>query len=442
MKHINVVDSPTGTGKTSWAIGYVNSLPSSHRVIYITPYLKEVDRIIDACPDKNFIQPDVRLGKGSKRNHLLELLMVGANIVSTHALFSMIDDELIEALRSQNYILILDEVMNVVEQFNMYSDLATRVDVESATLEDIRTLIDTGLIRVMSDFRIEWPNSNAPLHKYLLLKNLADRNMLYLVHDNFLVWSFPIEVFMPGIFDSIWILTYMFDAQIQKYYYEFFGLDYDLYHIETASFLLTETTDFQYEESWINKVRPLVNIYEGGGNNIGGYFNRPSSDKVYRTALSANWYYQFGKLHPLVSGGMENFFRTLPASSEQRLWTCFKRDVQSLKTPRATTKNWLELTARATNDYGERTALSYLINRYINPFYAAFFQKKGISINADFYALSEMIQWIFRSAVRNGVPIDIYVPSQRMRSLLRTWLTQKDYRRTIIDLGDGELENV
>ena len=51
-----------------------------------------------------------------------------------------------------------------------------------------------------------------------------------------------------------------------------------------------------------------------------------------------------------------------------------------------------------------------------------FFIKRGTNIDQDRYALSEMIQWIFRSAIRKGKPIDIYIPSQRMRELFKKWL--------------------
>ncbi len=38
------------------------------------------------------------------------------------------------------------------------------------------------------------------------------------------------------------------------------------------------------------------------------------------------------------------------------------------------------------------------------------------------YALSILVQWIFRSAIRNGREIWVYVPSARMRYLLTRWI--------------------
>ena len=50
---------------------------------------------------------------------------------------------------------------------------------------------------------------------------------------------------------------------------------------------------------------------------------------------------------------------------------------------------------------------------------------KGFPVKEDVFALSEMVQWIWRSAIREGNPINIYVPSSRMRSLLQRWLNDE-----------------
>ena len=41
---------------------------------------------------------------------------------------------------------------------------------------------------------------------------------------------------------------------------------------------------------------------------------------------------------------------------------------------------------------------------------------------SDAYALTELIQWVWRSRVRRGEPIILYLPSPRMRRLFEEWL--------------------
>ena len=55
-----------------------------------------------------------------------------------------------------------------------------------------------------------------------------------------------------------------------------------------------------------------------------------------------------------------------------------------------------------------------------------FFEVEGIKVDEDAYALSELIQFIYRSAIRDGKPITVYIPSKRMRELFMDWINKKD----------------
>ena len=81
---------------------------------------------------------------------------------------------------------------------------------------------------------------------------------------------------------------------------------------------------------------------------------------------------------------------------------------------------------RATEEYKDRYNLAYLVDRNLNPGLIRFFAQEGIYIDQNAWALSEMIQWIFRSRIRDGSAedrsINIYIPSARMRRLLKGWL--------------------
>lgn len=78
-------------------------------------------------------------------------------------------------------------------------------------------------------------------------------------------------------------------------------------------------------------------------------------------------------------------------------------------------------TARATNDYADRTTLLYMINRFISPEIEKYFSRRGSPINEDEFATSELLQWIWRSAIRKGNRINLFIPSARMRKLLFGW---------------------
>ncbi|CAG9612806.1 hypothetical protein BACCIP111899_01984 [Bacillus rhizoplanae] len=61
----------------------------------------------------------------------------------------------------------------------------------------------------------------------------------------------------------------------------------------------------------------------------------------------------------------------------------------------------------------------------MNPMIKRFFHSHDIKVNEDLFALSELLQWLFRSAIRNDEPIDVYIPSERMRTLLEMYLNNE-----------------
>jgi hypothetical protein len=64
------------------------------------------------------------------------------------------------------------------------------------------------------------------------------------------------------------------------------------------------------------------------------------------------------------------------------------------------------------------------LNKYINAVVKTFFDSKGIQTDEDTYAVSEMLQFIWRSAIREGNEIWVYIPSSRMRELLIKWIAE------------------
>ncbi len=86
-------------------------------------------------------------------------------------------------------------------------------------------------------------------------------------------------------------------------------------------------------------------------------------------------------------------------------------------------------TTKATNNYSQADHLAYLVNVFIDSNFIKASSADDIKLSQDHYALSTLLQWLFRSAIRNNQPIDLYIPSERMRNLLEQWLYE-DYLPT------------
>ena len=105
-----------------------------------------------------------------------------------------------------------------------------------------------------------------------------------------------------------------------------------------------------------------------------------------------------------------------------------------------TLKRFLPCNAKATNDYSECTGVAYLCNRFFDVNCANFLIQRAketnnpeLKFDNDNYALSELLQFIWRSNVRvkdAKQPVYVWVPDKRMRKLLKEFLQQAMKRKT------------
>lgn len=420
---VNVIDAMCGTGKTSAAINYINQTTDDVRIMYITPFRPELKRIIDACPKKNFYTPKGSLlSKDIKR-----LLAKGCNIVTTHALFRLFDEETIEMCYTQGYVLIMDEVAQVIEPFSITSKDAELL------FDKYFVVRDDGIIKWKEEFA-DYTGRFDDIKRYTEMEALASYGGEVMLH------LFPVSIFRA--FTDSYILTYMFDAQFQKYYYDFHGIEFNYMFvkgdsIDTYSFT---TTPQEYRNSY--NYSELINIVDDRKmNRIGDV----------EGALSKNWYQTnaAGFLGQQMKKILINYYKNkkvlykdgeyVPSSASEALWTTFKDFKKFIKGP-GYAKGYLSSNARAINNYSDRHVVAYTINRFMNPVIKQFFAKNGIVVDEERYALSEMIQWIWRSAIRNGEHITIYIPSHRMRRLLIEWINENSEKP--IEIGELLIRNL
>lgn len=394
---INIVDAGCGIGKTTALINKINNDTSEQRYIYITPFLSEIERIKAHCPNKNFMVPEKI--KGAKYNDIVNLIKNGENIITTHALFKYFTIDIIEEIYKHNYILVMDEVAEVIEEV-VISKSDLKILKENYVLIDPNTKL------------LYWKdkNYNGKFNDY---KRMINMKSIYAYTDRqgkivSLIWMFPYQIFQA--FKQIYILTYMFDGQIQKKYFDYFSTKYAYLYVK--DFNLT----YQIQKYDYQKNRSLINVCENKK------YNQIGEDK---TSLSLTWFENNKKDLDELKKSIYNFFRSYAkAPTKKTMWTTFKKYKKYVQS-KGSIKNFTSINCRATNIYSDRTAVAYIGNRYLKPTIKKFLISQKINISKDFedrYALSELIQFIYRSAIRNNKPIHVYVPSQRMRELLLKWL--------------------
>lgn len=391
-----------GKGKTTSAINFINQSDDEEKFLFITPYLKEVERIKKNCPTKKFRQPCFLNGR--KLDGIKELINRGDNIVSTHALFQKFDLEVIDLCRAKNYTLIMDEVTDVVERYEISNDDFNILKEKFIDIDET-----TGLLK--------WRNSDDDYYgKFAEEKRLCELNSLAYYGGSIMMWLFPIEVF--NAFRKIYILTYMFDAQVQRYYYDYYKLPYQYIYVSgdcVENYFFTD--DINKKSKNLYDYGKLIHILDDEKlNRIG--------DREYD--LSKTWYDRNknnASIKQLKNNITNYFINRRKTKTKENMWTTFK-DYKSLLTAKGYGRGFVSLNMRASNEYAEKTSVAYPVNRYIDPGIKNFFLKHNVAVNEDGFALSEMLQFIWRSAIRKGEEIYVYIPSIRMRNLLKQWISE------------------
>lgn len=404
--NITVIDSIMGSSKTTYAINYIKDNPTKN-ILYITPFLEEIDRIQKECPEMK----SPKALKGRKLEGMKKLIIQGGQICSTHSLLSKFDLETQEALEFGEYELILDEVTQVVSPFKFDSPSDEQTFFEYLGYKD-------------EDGYLCWREDINPIEtyqgRYLDLAILCRNRNLIQIGNNILLWELPIQIFNK--FAKVTILTYLFNGSYQKSYFDFFDIKYEYKSIKNRK--LVEYAPTSREDK--DLLRELITIVDNEKlNSIGeGYYN-----------LSLSWYEKHlnerGKLNVFgnqIKLHIENFFKNIVnGKSAENLWSVWKNYQHRLKGNRYS-KGYLPFNTRATNLYREKKNIAYMVNIFPHGDLVTYFSRRGINIDYDTFALNIMLQFIWRSRIRNDTDtlenrkITLYLPSKRMRNILLNWL--------------------
>lgn len=447
---IYVCDAIMGSGKTSAAINYLKT-HKTEKVIYITPFLDEVDRILNKCERIAIHTPSAvkarkDCGEYAKRKDFERLVRQGKNIATTHSLFREISPEVTEIIKTQGYTLIVDENL---EEIQMSSDEDQRTvngfDLPSMEIFEragdiIKTVnYSSELVDVVTYTKnkdSQKKEISGPIGE--LYKQLDSRILkAYIYKENgkqtgvSFYWMVRPELFTS--FKDAIIMTYKFEGQGLYNIFKLFDITYKNIGIKktTKGFFFDFDNTNRYVPEYTKNIHNLIRILDDEKlNSIGndenalsvGWFNREmaAEEKGQRHLIKqlrnniTNCYNHKWKGSSGTLGSKDN---------AKRLWAAFMAFKESLS-GKGYSKNFLSFNAKATNDYREAEYLVYAVNLYYFLPVKFMYNALGIEINDELYALSTMIQWIWRSAIRDGKPVYLYLPSSRMRRILINWMNE------------------
>ena len=289
----------------------------------------------------------------------------------------------------------------------------------SFSLADMQILIDTGYIEKNGDtYTIKRRDYAGEAFKDLF--QLLESRTLFQTEfredaevNSFFYWTLAPELITS--FKDVIVLTYMFEGQSLRYLFQMNSLPFEFIGVckdSMGSYRFTNKPCGVPE--YVYGIKDKIHIVDDKRYNAIG-------DR--RTALSMGWYEKGGNSVEQLKKNMYNVMNNVwrGVNQKEKLWGCFNSYSHKIQGA-GFTRSFLQFNARASNNYCNCNHLVYAVNLFMNVTDKVFYQNRGIQVNDDAYALSIMVQWIWRSAIRKGEDIYIYIPSKRMRDLLVNWM--------------------
>jgi len=397
-KHINIKDYPCGTGKTT---SMIKEFQQNKKYLVILPLLSEVKRVIDQSQPILFEQPTTDENEhNTKAESIKELLLTGQNIATTHNMY----ERLVRLAREElldDYHIIIDEVPDVVKSVSS----KTKTSIEEFYLKTgYIELEETGLVRPTNKWRQNKEEVSDTLNSKIL--SYAETGCLYLLGEHMFVWAMPSELLSAGL--SVTIMTYKSEGSLLTSYLNKLSLPY-----------FVNSSEFK-ERHFKAAAAELIDLQD-----ISSISKLNLSHSGQTKGMSQYSYYS------KISGALKNLrSRQLKGVHlDDILVTCkkdawFKQENKAgvfAKDSKMFQANWIANTTRGTNDYAHCSHLIYLYDQHVNPVVGRWVNNSSRSFD-DAYALTELIQWVWRSRVRRGEPITLYLPAPRMRRIFLDWL--------------------
>lgn len=402
---IKVIDNMCGSGKSTKIFQIMqeefNKDPEV-RWLYITPFLTEIeDRVPATLPQMKFKSPENK-GNG-KLSNLKDLVLKGCNIASTHVLFGMLTPDVVDLLISMKYRLVIDEAINCVGLLG-----------HELRPSDTKALLTSGMVMVDSANRgrLIWNEEVYPDHdgKYAVIRSMCHMGTLYCYADTFLMFEYPPKL-LCGL-DHVWVLTYLFNGSDMRCWLDLNNIPYTIMNNQELG------------------LRSEADIKEQVRQNLTIITNRSLTGCRQRdTTLSKSWYQNANSDDiKKYKAMLRSCVVTNKAKAGNVFWTVYK-DFKGVMSGAGYTKGisedmpaFLPMNTRSTNNYKEYELCMYAVNLFKNPVEVNYLISNGISVDEDTFALSEMIQFVWRGAIREGKPMKVLVLSTRMRNLLIKWL--------------------
>lgn len=435
---VTIIDAVMGTGKSTWAI---NEMIKDHsqKYVVVLPLLSEVKRYMEALGQHRAVfapEPGYsdQIITPTKLDAFKAMLQDGTGvIITTHALFSMWDAECFEHIKTHGYICILDETVDLVEETTISG-------------HDYRMLLSSGYIEEESyhgneNLKAIHSTPRTPMYEGEFSRFIrhALLNNLVMVDGKICIRTIKPENIVS--FKHCYVLTYMFPGSQMDCWFKLYGVGVN--HMTLVRDVLMGEIYLQEHPGIYSgaEFAHLITLESSPGMLAVGAKGRKKAiplstndfesmdhrrlEQIARNLLNFTWRKTEAFVKRVIGDDVSHIGYYLLWTTKNKFRPKLEGKMRYRHVPGyegLEKEIFLAHNTRATNDYSHKACLAYMTTPILRVPITKFFRSCGLDFNDDLYMLSTLLQWVWRSRIRNFEEILLYIPSEPLRCLFNQWL--------------------
>lgn len=431
LKAVEVLDVLMGSGKTYASLRHIESLALANkqvRWVFCTEFISEIESRTKENSEAKHLWRTPSNDDGTKLRDFIGLLNEPdvQLIAITHALFKDAAGsyEVQNLIAKNGWCLFLDETFDCI---NPYGGIAA---------PEFMWHKDQGRLTVDDDAygRVKWVDDSvldyAKSKELAVCRLLKEQQNVYAAVNGKQVSLVTIE---PKVMFTMWhrviLSTYQFEGTLMCAYFNMKGIkwvpcvDIVCYRLATKEQIKANITMITKYDRAFSKLSLSAGWYEGKATAEDFALINKTIRNIGDAYGCKGEAYKLGYTLPKsVLGKQTDKKKVQPKGYKHTDCLIDSDGVEIENTVCKRRSGHIPCNARASNEYAAKVVMVHVFDRYPNVSVTNYLRVHGVEFSKERFAINELVQWLWRSAIRNGSPIHVAILSKRMRELFLTWL--------------------
>ena len=439
---IEIIDQIMGTGKSFAALRYIENLAlnnSDERWIFCTEYLEEIEkRTAENLEAKHLWRSPIESGDETKTDKLIELLsepkvqLIGI----THSLLVTASGNsyVNYLIKHKGYKLFLDETIELINPYNgvKFGDFLKSLAREEIKIDEkcgkVDWIVDDTVItlgNLSSTDKLKKDCARGVIHCAIATGSISDSLSIVEIENEIIFTQFK----------RVIVATYNIENTLFDAYLKIKGIervwckDAEGSRISTKEFIKSNIEFISKYDKAFDKIKLSSKWYKGEGSKGATVDDYKLINKTIKAIGDSNGCkgnaHLLGFTVPADKLGKQRDPKKIQPKGYPHTVCSVIVDSEGNEIVGDRSKAlsaYIPCNARASNEYSNKTVMIHIYNRYPLTPICKYLDAYNIPYSSESFALNELLQWVWRSAIRNGQPIKLAILSNRMRDLFKTWL--------------------